>query len=73
MPKHDVQFEVPARSLGRADVRFAVKEDGVLLGTLEVSNGSIVWFPKGTTYGCKAVWSAFDKLMKNHATRVEKR
>ncbi len=46
---HDVEFNVPPRSLGRADVTFNVKKNGAVLGTLTVSNGSLVWFPKGTT------------------------
>lgn len=70
---HDVTFEVPARSLGRADVKFVVKKDGAVLGTLAVSNGSLVWFPKATNYGCKMGWTKFDQLMKGKATRTEKR
>ncbi|MFT5152152.1 MAG: hypothetical protein ACI841_002143 [Planctomycetota bacterium] len=70
---HDVTFEVPARSLGRADVRFVIKKDNVVLGTLTVSNGSVVWFPKGTSYGCKMGWEKFDQLMQDNATRTERR
>ena len=73
MAKHEVAFDVPQRPLGRADIEFTVKADGSLLGTLTVSNGSLVWFPKGTTYGCKMGWSKFDKLMQEEATRQEKR
>ncbi len=73
MAKHEVAFDVPERPLGRADIRFIVKADGSVLGTLTVSNGSLVWFPKGTTYGCKMGWSKFDKIMQEHATRLERR
>ena len=38
---HDVRFSIPERALGKADVEFIVKEDGAVLGTLAVSNGSI--------------------------------
>jgi len=41
MAKHDVYFNIPQRALGKADVEFQVKQDGVVLGTLAVSNGSI--------------------------------
>ena len=44
-----------------------------VLGTLAVSNGSIVWFPKGTTYGYKMGWSKFDRTMQGETARVEKR
>jgi hypothetical protein len=73
MAKHEVAFDVPKRPLGRADIEFTVKADGNVLGTLTVSNGSLVWFPKGTTYGCKMGWSKFDRLMQKEATRQEKR
>ncbi len=73
MAKHEVAFDVPKRPLGRADIEFTVKADGGVIGTLNVSNGSLVWFPKGTSYGCKIGWSKFDKIMKEHATRQEKR
>jgi hypothetical protein len=71
--KHDVSFSIPTRALGKADVTFQVKRDGVAHGTLEVSNGSRVWFPKGTSYGLKVSWVKFEKIMRANATRFEKR
>jgi len=50
-----------------------VKRDGIVLGTLAVSNGSIVWFPRGTSYGYKMGWTKFDQLMQEQASRFEKR
>ena len=73
MAKHDVSFNVPPRPLGKADVSFQVKRDGAILGTLKISNGSVVWFAKGTTYGLKMGWTRFDEMMKDNARRVEKR
>jgi hypothetical protein len=73
MARHDVQFEVPTRPLGKADVVFRVREDGELLGTLTVSNGSIVWFPKNRRSGHKMGWAKFDRIMAEHATRFERR
>jgi hypothetical protein len=64
MAKHDVSFNIPQRALGKADVEFLVKRDGAVLGTLAVSNGSIVWFPKGTTYGLKVGWKKFNDIMQ---------
>ncbi|BBO16850.1 conserved hypothetical protein [Candidatus Brocadia pituitae] len=60
MAKHDVIFNIPQRPLGKADVEFQVKQDGIVLGKLAVSNGSLVWFPKKTSYGYKMGWSNFD-------------
>lgn len=73
MAKHDVMFNIPQRALGKADVEFVVKRDGAVLGTLAVSNGSIVWFPKGTSYGLKVSWKKFHEIMQVSATRFEKR
>lgn len=73
MAKHDVYFNVPQRALGKADVEFQVKRDGIVLGTLAVSNGSIVWFPNGTSYGYKMGWTRLDQLMQDEASRFEKR
>lgn len=73
MAKHDVTVDMPPRPLKRQDVSFLVKTDGQVLGTLKVSNGSIVWFPRGTTHGCKMGWSKFDSVMKENATRIEVR
>jgi hypothetical protein len=70
---HDVRFSIPERALGKADVEFIVKRDGSVLGTLAVSNGSIVWFPRGTSYGYKMGWRKFERAMKKSATRFEKR
>jgi hypothetical protein len=70
--KHDVQFAVPRRDLGRADVLFDVCIDGEKLGTLGVSKGSLVWYPKNNSYGHKVNWAEFDRIMRDHP-RVEKR
>ncbi len=73
MAKHDVSFSIPARALGKADVEFHVKRDGSAHGMLEVSNGSVVWFPKGTTYGFKVGWKKFEEIMRANASRFERR
>ena len=73
MPKHDVSFSIPERALGKADVKFLIKSDGAVLGTLAISNGSMVWFPKGATYGLKVGWKKFNEMMQANATRLEKR
>lgn len=72
MAVHEVEFSIPTRLLGKSDVKFVVRENGKVLGTLAVSNGSVVWFPKGTSYGCKMGWTKFDRIMKE-ARRSERR
>jgi hypothetical protein len=66
-------MSVPPREVKRADASFAVERDGKKIGTLEVSNGSLVWFPPYTQYGLKISWKKFHEMMENDATRVEKR
>ncbi len=73
MAQHKVTMKMPPRELNRADAEFTVNRDGKKLGTLTVSNGSIVWFPPYTSYGYKIGWKKFHELMEEHATRVEKR
>jgi len=70
---YNVRFEIPARKLGRADVTFIVKRNQSVLGTLGVSRGSVVWYPRGTNWGHKATWAEFSVVMKEHAKRFERR
>lgn len=42
MAQHKVDFTIPERPLGKADVEFRVKLDGESLGRLKVSDGTIV-------------------------------
>jgi hypothetical protein len=70
---HDVSFSIPDHPVGRADVKFVVKRDGGVLGTLEVSKGSVVWFPRGHSYGYKWRWTDLAEVMRDEAHRSEKR
>jgi len=69
---HDVKFSVPKRELGKADIVFEIKKGKEKFGTLKVSKGSVVWFPRDTTYGHKVGWNKFDGLMQGQ-TKKEKR
>ena len=64
MAKHDVNFTVPWRSLGKEDVTFRVLADGELLGTLKVSKGAVVWKPWKKKYSFKLGWARFDQVMQ---------
>lgn len=70
--KHQVNFSIPTRDLGKADVEFNVAIDGNRLGTLRVSQGSVVWYPSGNTYGHKASLTDFGGAMCQFA-RSERR
>ena len=73
MAKHDVSFIVPRRPLSVTDIEFYVRTDGRNLGKLAVSNGSLVWFPKGKKTGFKIGWKKFDELMREWGRRSERR
>jgi hypothetical protein len=69
---HDVRFSIPERELGKADIEFKVKKASKTFGTLRISKGSMVWFPKDTSYGYKIGWNDFDGLMRSQK-KYEKR
>lgn len=73
MAKHRVLMTLPPREIKRADASFQVIRDGRLFGTLEISNGSVVWYPTGTRHGHKMGWKKFHDLMEARATKIETR
>ena len=73
MAKHDVWFDIPVRQLGKADVNFYIEVDGETFGKLSISNGAIVWFPKGSKNGLKMGWQKFEEMMQENAGRRERR
>lgn len=70
---HDVTFDIPRCDLGKADIHVKVKLNSEMLGKLEVSKGSVVWYPKDHTYGHKATWREFDEIMKKRFPKRERR
>jgi hypothetical protein len=70
---HKVEFSLPKRELGKADIEFLVSGDSGLIGTLKVSKGSVVWCPKDTSNRCKMSWKRFDQVVKAESIAIEKR
>ena len=73
MAIHKVTMKMPPRKIDRADAVFEVEENGLLFGTLTISKGSLVWFPRGALNGRKIGWSRFALLMEEHAGRFSAR
>ena len=67
---HKVTFALPKRSLGREDIEFVVKKDGVRFGTLLVSKGAVEWRPTNKVYRRRLSWDRFDQLMRATGRRV---
>ena len=61
---HKVTFTLPERELGKADIEVKVRHNKVMLGTLKVSKGSLVWVPRDEQKGHKINWVNFDKYMQ---------
>lgn len=70
---YEVTFDLPTRQLGKTDIRFVVKTEDGVLGTLEVSKGALVWYPRKTSYGHKVTWKRFSEMVEENATQSEKR
>ncbi len=68
MATHNVEFTVPERPLGKADIIFTVKRDGEAFGRLKISNGSVVWVPKNAKRGRRLAWGRFDTLMEDEGS-----
>jgi hypothetical protein len=73
MAKHDVWFDIPVRRLGKTDLNFYIEIDGETFGQLSISNGAVVWFPKGSKNGRKMSWRRFGEMMEQNAGRRERR
>lgn len=70
---YEVEFDIPWRPLSRSDIEFRVKQGDGTIGTLRVSKGSLVWFPRDTSIGYRIGWARFGDLLESEGRRVERR
>ena len=69
-----VEMELPkGLTIGLSDACFRVRDDDGMIGELQVSKGSVVWFPADAKKGYKLGWFSFDNLMKKAGVKCEKR
>jgi hypothetical protein len=66
MARHDIEMEIPPKVVLNSDVRFVVRSDGVKLGELLVSKGSVAWVPGHSPQAIHVRWEQFDALMREH-------
>lgn len=59
--------------VGLSDARFRVSNDDGIIGELQVSKGSVVWFPAFGKKGYKLNWFRFDDIMQRFGGKCESR
>ena len=60
-------------TIGLSKARFVVQDDCMKIGELQVSQGSVVWFPKFGKLGYKVSWERFDDIMQDKGRKCRKR
>ncbi len=73
MARHDIEMEIPPKVVLNSDVRFVVRSDGVKLGELLVSKGSVAWIPGHSPQAIHVRWEQFDELMRGERARRRRR
>ena len=66
---YKVNFTVPQRQLGNADVSFWAYEDGHLLGELLVSKGAVEWRPRDSQHSYRINWTKLDQVIQENGRR----
>jgi hypothetical protein len=64
MATHDIEIEIPPRLVLHKDVSFVIKSDGLKLGELRISKGTIDWRAGNKRKVVSLTWEQFDKLMR---------
>ncbi len=64
MAQHEIEVEVPAKVVLHKDVKFIIKSDGLKLGELRISKGTIDWRPGNKRKVVSLTWERFDALMR---------
>ena len=71
MARHEITTSFPAHKVLNADMTVWVKSNEVSLGRIEISKGTIDWWPAGnskTHY--KMSWENFKKMMETNGSQV---
>jgi hypothetical protein len=67
--QHEVNFVVPSRPLGNADIRFVVNRDDDKLGELHISKGAVVWIGKDRKFGRRLSWTKLAEVFEANGTK----
>ena len=72
--KKTLELTLPkSLTIGMSDACFRVKDDDGMIGELQVSKGSLVWFPRDAKRGYRLPWRRFDDLACKYGRRCESR
>lgn len=65
MAEHRIEINQPAKQVLHSDISFSVYSDGLALGELKISKGTIDWRPAGHQKSVKWSWELFARAMEN--------
>ena len=63
MAEHVVRVSQPTREVVNADYSFEIFSDGEKIGTLDISKGTVDWWPRNAKSGVEVRWEDFATLM----------
>jgi hypothetical protein len=70
MATHEIEVELPARRIVNTDLVVTVKSDGMQLGELRISKGTLDWRPANHQRPISLRWETFARLIEDwDATR----
>ena len=64
MATHEIEVDLPARRIVNTDLRVTVKSDGVQLGELLISKGTLDWRPAKHHRVISLEWETFARLIQ---------
>lgn len=59
--------------IGLAESKFSVYDDNGKVGELQVSKGSVVWFPFHSKLGYQMGWEKFNEMMMENGNKARRR
>lgn len=72
--KKTLELTLPKNlTIGMSDACFRVKDDDGMIGELQVSKGSLVWFPRDAKKGYRLPWWRFNDLACEYGRQCESR
>ena len=69
---HKIEMTIPKTQIISTDVEFVIKQNGKLLGRLNVSKGNLEWIPAGNyVKKYRLRWGSVDTLMRQFGKQGE--